>query len=268
MSDSSDSSPDLPKNKDEDSRVVVKKKTGGRVIQNPSDPDATYDGKKGAGYQVQFSETCSDTNEVQLIAYACPETACESDCNGVIPALDKLERDQRLPDEMLGDTLYGSDENVLECEKRGVNLISPVSGKPPKEPPENPTPKQKRLAARRKEEQTEEWRTAYARRAGLEGTNSAIKRKTGLGRLRVRGRKSVFNAIFLKTAGWNILRALQSKKMKTKIAQLVEKRTEKRNSSMNLRPVSCLMSCQHAFGVRFKKIIPLGITIEVNRLAA
>jgi len=29
--------------------VVVKKKTGGNVMQNPSDPDATYDGHKGQG---------------------------------------------------------------------------------------------------------------------------------------------------------------------------------------------------------------------------
>ena len=119
---SSDFPPDLHKSEGEASRVVPKKKTGGRVIQNPSDPDATYDGKKGPGYQVQFSETCSDNNEVQIITYACPETACESDRNGVIPALDKLERDQLLPDVMLADTLYGSDANVVECETRGVHL--------------------------------------------------------------------------------------------------------------------------------------------------
>jgi len=32
--------------------IEVRKKTGGDVIQNPSDPDATYDGHKGPGYQV------------------------------------------------------------------------------------------------------------------------------------------------------------------------------------------------------------------------
>ena len=39
-------------------RVVVISKTGGDVIQNPSDLEATYDGHKGQGYQVQLSETC------------------------------------------------------------------------------------------------------------------------------------------------------------------------------------------------------------------
>jgi len=31
-------------------KVIIKQKTGGNVIQNPSDPDATYDGHKGPGY--------------------------------------------------------------------------------------------------------------------------------------------------------------------------------------------------------------------------
>ena len=39
-------------------KVVVKAKTGGDCVQNPSDLDATYDGHKGPGYQVQLAETC------------------------------------------------------------------------------------------------------------------------------------------------------------------------------------------------------------------
>ena len=35
--------------------VQLKKKTGGEVMQNPSDGDATYDGHKGPGYQVQIA---------------------------------------------------------------------------------------------------------------------------------------------------------------------------------------------------------------------
>ena len=48
-------------------KVQLKKKTGGEVMQNPSDGDATYDGHKGPGYQVQIAETCSPDNQVQLI---------------------------------------------------------------------------------------------------------------------------------------------------------------------------------------------------------
>ena len=51
----------------QEEKVVVKDKTGSTVMQNPSDPDATYDGHKGPGYQAQLSETCSPENETQLI---------------------------------------------------------------------------------------------------------------------------------------------------------------------------------------------------------
>ena len=53
-------------------KVEVKKKTGGNIICNPSDPDATFDGHKGSGYQVQLSETYSAENSVQLIIAALP----------------------------------------------------------------------------------------------------------------------------------------------------------------------------------------------------
>ena len=43
------------------------------------------------------------------------------------------------------------------------------------------------IERRRRAEATEEWRKRYAIRAGIEGTNSELKRAHGLGRLRVRG---------------------------------------------------------------------------------
>ncbi|MBN1818514.1 MAG: transposase, partial [Sedimentisphaerales bacterium] len=69
------------------------------------------------------------------------------------------------------------------------------------------TAKQRRLTARRREQETEVFRQRYKTRAGIEGTNSGLKRKTGLGQLRVRGGPAVFHAILLKVAGWNMLRA-------------------------------------------------------------
>src|SRR3954451_8056003 len=94
------------------SKVVVKAKTGGDCVQNPSDPDATYDGKKGPGYQVQIAETCAPENEVQPSTAALPQPACESDAQAVTPMLDRLEEAGRLPEELLADTLYTGDENV------------------------------------------------------------------------------------------------------------------------------------------------------------
>ena len=73
-------------------KIVVKAKTGGDCIQNPSDLDATYSGHKGPGYQMQITETCVPENEVQLITAALPQTACELDADVVVPMLDQLEQ--------------------------------------------------------------------------------------------------------------------------------------------------------------------------------
>ena len=96
----------------EEARVVVKKSPGGNVLLNPSDPGATYCGKKGAGYQTQLVESCHPDNEVELILAARVETACESDANAVEPLLDDLASRGHAPDELLADCGYGSDENV------------------------------------------------------------------------------------------------------------------------------------------------------------
>ena len=110
-------------------KIVVKAKTGGDCIQNPSDLDATYSGHKGPGYQVQITETCVPENEVQLITAALPQTACELDADTVVPMLDQLEQAGRKPEEMLADTLYTGDENVQAAAARGVDLVGPVPGR-------------------------------------------------------------------------------------------------------------------------------------------
>lgn len=282
----------------EEEKVRVKKKTGGKVMQNPSDSDATYDGHKGPGYQVQIAETCNPENEAQIITSALPQTAVESDTAALPKVLDDLEEKQVMPEEMVADTPYCSDENVQEADRRGVELIGPTKegagsvgssdktkiedagadayglniddfvmkegteivvrcpaghepvssthdaekGKTTTVMPEaacsgcefsgectvrrvkgqyrlEHTAKERRLAGRRREEQTQVFRQRYRIRAGIEGTNSGIKRRTGLGRLRVRGKARVFNAILLRLAGWNILRATVCATMRKLVAQ-------------------------------------------------
>ena len=260
-------------------RVLVKTKTGNTVMQNPSDPDATYDGYKGPGYQVQIADTCHPDNEVQLITCALPQTAAVPDEQAVAPVLAGLQASRLLPQELLGDTHYPSEENVQLAESYGVELVGPVPGAAPAEGPEDltiddfvideateqvvccpdgqtptrsvhdpakgktrttmpaaacgrcayrqqcpvaegpdgyhleHTAKQRRVAGRRREQQTEVFRERYRRRNGIESTNSALKRRLGLGRLRVRGRRRVFQALYLKIAGWNLLRAAVCAKM-------------------------------------------------------
>ena len=117
---------------EEKTDVAVKAKTGGNVMQNPSDPDATYDGHKGPGYQAQIAETCGQDNDVQLITGVEVEPAHVSDQDAAGPMLDQLEQHDRQPDVMYADSGYGRDENVVEAERRGVDLQSPVGGAPPR----------------------------------------------------------------------------------------------------------------------------------------
>jgi hypothetical protein len=274
-------------------KIVVKAKTGGDCIQNPSDLGASYSGHKGPGYQVQLAETCAPSNEVQLITAALPQTASEPDADAVVPMIDQLDRAGRKPEEMLADTLYTGDENVQAAEARGVDLVGPVPGRAPEVDPEalsvddfawdertglidacpaghEPTScsydaetartrlempasacsecpfrkqcpikskndgkftldfsdKERRLAGRRVEEATEVFKERYAPRSGIESTNSGLKNRLGLGRLRVRGRGSVFRVLLHKVAGWNVLRASASTKLRawvrTQVAQTLK----------------------------------------------
>ena len=79
--------------------------------------------------------------------------------------------------------------------------------------------KERRLDARRREQATPQFKARYGIRNGIESTNSGVKRRTGLDRLRVRGKKSVYHSILLKLCGWNILRAASAQKMKAFVAE-------------------------------------------------
>jgi hypothetical protein len=256
-------------------RVELKDKPGGAVLQNPSDPDATYDGHKGPGYQAQIAETCAPGNDVQLITAVIPEPAHCPDQDALAPVLGQLEAHGRLPELLYADTHYGSDENVTRAAERGVDLQSPVAGpskphgdeltlddfavdeaterivrcpngcEPLSSEPDaatgvtttvmspadcsacawrghcpvkaargqfvlRHTAKARRLAARRAEQATAAFREHYAIRAGGESANSGLKRRMGLGRLRVRGSPRVRLAVLLRCAGWNFFRALSA----------------------------------------------------------
>jgi Transposase DDE domain len=297
-------------------KVVVKTKTGGDCVQNPSDLDATYSGHKGPGYQVQLAETCVPSNEVQLITAALPQTACEPDADAVPPMLDQLEKAARLPEELLADTLYTSDENVQAAEARGVDMLGPVPGRAPESDPEalsvddfawdertgmidacpaghrptscshdaatattrfempasacsecpfrkqcpiesthngtfalDVTDKERRLAGRRVEEATEVFKERYAPRSGIESTNSGLKNRLGLGRLRVRGRGSVFRVLLHKIAGWNVLRASSSEKLRAWVRIRVAQTLKGGESGPTARPLAPVFRLWNAFSL-------------------
>ena len=274
--------------------IEVRKQTGGNVIQNVSDPDATYCGNKGPGYQVQISETFNEEGQPNLITSAKVETAVESDADAVEPILEDLKDRDLLPEELLADAGYGSDKNVQLAAEEDVSLVAPVpggkkhdadevgydqfqlnednevvtcpAGHAPKSTTYNAKTEQvwaqmdaevcnacplvaacrvqknktdkkdgvagkangrvqfridaPRAAARRRHEQTDEFRSTYRWRSGIEATNGTLKRQMGLGRLRVRGFPAVKTSILLKLAGWNLLRAVGIRAARPKTAEI------------------------------------------------
>jgi hypothetical protein len=268
--------------------VEVRKKTGGHVIVNPSDPDATYSGHKGAGHQVQIAETFNDEGLPNFITSAQVETAADNDADAPAKVIDDLSGRDLLPEELLADTAYGGDANVQSAKEKGVDLIAPVpgakkhnaeeigydqfqlneageveycpAGHAPKSTNYNSeqdytfaqmnaetcagcpllercrvqrnkktraptgriqfTPATVRSETRRRHEQSDEFREKYRWRSGIEGTNGCLKRRLGLGRLRVRGRRAVKLSILLKLAGWNVLRAVAMRNVRSENQQL------------------------------------------------
>ena len=119
--------------KEAEEKVILKdsKEIKSTSLQNPSDPDATYDGHKGEGYQAQIMETCQQGEAVapNMIIYLKVEPADKPDAGAVLPAMEETQDRGIGLKTILADTAYGSDDNVMKAKEKGVDLIAPVPGK-------------------------------------------------------------------------------------------------------------------------------------------
>jgi len=120
---------------DTDNKAAIKKprEISSNSLQNPSDPDATYDRHKGQGYQLQVMETFSQSEDpeekqqtLNLITHVSVQTACEHDANALMPAITDTQDRQLSPEQLLADKLYGGDENHQSAEAANVELVAPV----------------------------------------------------------------------------------------------------------------------------------------------
>ncbi len=252
-------------------------------LQSPHDPDATYSGHKGKGYELQVCETCGNGDKPEIITEVEVTPSCGSDADAAVPTAESLDRRGLKPEELIADTTYGSADNEVACGEMGVELISPVGGKEPPERPEgaldagdfsfdllfdrnarcpagheaeeerrrsakgrkrrktgpveveahfNPaccedcphreacpvktmkngrrrlktTLQRASIDRRRREQRTAEFKKRYDQRAGVEATNSELKRGHGLDSLRVRGGDRVELSARLKTIACNLKR--------------------------------------------------------------
>jgi hypothetical protein len=192
-------------------------------LQTPHDPDVTYSGHKGQGYEVQISETCQDKdtpedqkNPVQLLTEVKVTPSARSDARQTIPMIEALEAAGHKPAKMLADTTYSGADNAAQAALHGVDLMAPcpAKGKPdpqktyPAPAPHCPTIKKEAAEWLKQQEASPSFKKDYALRSGIEGTNSEWKRGQGAGRLRVRGGKRVELVVHFKAAACNLKRAL------------------------------------------------------------
>ncbi len=130
--------------------VVLKapEDVGGDSLQSPYDAEATYNARKGKGYEVQIAETCVEadddqadddktdddptdddkTDTVNMITHVAVIDACARDEHATMAVLEALEERGQRPDELVADTAFGSGDHALHAERLGTELVSPVKG--------------------------------------------------------------------------------------------------------------------------------------------
>lgn len=112
--------------KQADGASVLKRHPGGKVLVNPSDPEAET-GHKGAGYQVQVAETYGDGDKPSIVTTVVPQGGSEADSASLCAVLDAAEGNGVKPGKLLCDAGYGSNANVGMAAERGVGLVSPCT---------------------------------------------------------------------------------------------------------------------------------------------
>jgi hypothetical protein len=65
---------------------------------------------------------------LNLITHVQVDPAHESDANALIPAIESTKDRNLSPEEVLADSLYGSDENCQEAKQLDVDLVAPTMG--------------------------------------------------------------------------------------------------------------------------------------------
>lgn len=117
-------------------RALDPKEVESDALQTPHDPEVTYSGHKGQGYEVQLSETCQDKdtppdqkNPVQLITEVQVNPSAHSDARATIPMIESLEQAGHKPQTLLTDTTYSGAGNASGAAERGVDLLAPCPAK-------------------------------------------------------------------------------------------------------------------------------------------
>jgi hypothetical protein len=116
-------------------RIKTPEEIGCNNMNNPSDPDSTYNGYKGQGYTAQLMESYNEAYDGEkpapdIVTYVHLNKMTESDSRALKPALDEVEERGIKPEKVTADTPYGTAANRKDAAGRGVEIVAP--SQPPK----------------------------------------------------------------------------------------------------------------------------------------
>ena len=263
----------------DDDRPVLQIRPGKEVpcdsVQNPADPDASYNARRGQGYLVQIMESyqedegdAKDPVSPDIITHVSVGKMTGHDSAHLAPAIEDTSSRGIMPEFLAADSHYGSIDNVDHAKGNGIELVAPampprgykkdrlglenfelnesglVSKCPAGHAPCSASMGPKRIQARfdeqtctfcrfkdrcvakvrngyariqytherlrqcrrRLAQDSDEFRSRYRWRAGIEATMSRLKYQVGLASLRVRGMAAVKYAVCLRALGLNVFR--------------------------------------------------------------
>lgn len=115
------------------SQVKIRKAPlGNKIISSPYNTDAEYTKKRKqtvVGHKVFVTETCDPENSIQFITDINLERANHSDSEELPKIVDRVEENGFGIEEMNADAGFVNGHNILESEKRGVDLVGPSAGR-------------------------------------------------------------------------------------------------------------------------------------------
>jgi len=107
------------------SDVLKLGRRGGRSLQSPHDPDASY-GNKGLGYSVHITETYGNDDKPEIITDFEMRDGADNDWGKSTPIVERLTGKGRAPRILLADPGYPTPEALLTADKLGIRLHAPV----------------------------------------------------------------------------------------------------------------------------------------------
>ncbi len=107
-------------------KIRIKKKSGGKTLQSPYDPDASF-GHKGKGYTAHITETCNNEGKSEIITDYEVHGAAVPDIGKAEDVIQRLGWAGLKPETLYADGGYPSVPSAYNVMENNVNFLTPVN---------------------------------------------------------------------------------------------------------------------------------------------